>query len=164
MSDEMASDQTMRSEGPIWGTLGTQGYDERPLCLHCLAPLRPDAHFCKRCMAPVSSYAGFGYFGQGNYEAIWSTAWILHQAIVTREPTKMHVWGVALVFGPGLLVMAFLLVQIPLQSVGRGPVLLQLVVTYATTLISAFIAVMFIWRAWSNYVRGTQLFPDEVFD
>lgn len=128
---------TMKSAEPMWGTLGTQGYDERPLCPHCIHPLRPDAHFCKRCVAPVSSYASFGAFGDGNYEAIWSTAWILGQALTTPEPRLLHAWGVTLIFGPAVVgTLAF----------AQGGVYEMPGMLVAAALLC--IQVAFLWRVW----------------
>ena len=144
------------STEPMWGTLGTRGLDEVPLCPHCLARLRPDAHFCKRCLAPVSSYASFGYFGQGNYEAIWSTAWIFHQAIVTPAPRRAHFLGVLLAFAPGLVSSAAWLSRGNVAFPGAGGALGHWLVTPFLVLFGGlwvYIPLAFIWRAWRNLKR-----------
>ena len=134
-------------EHRMWGTLGTCGFDERPLCLHCMAPLRPDAHFCKRCMAPVSSYASFGAFTQGNYEAIWSAGWIIWKAMTTPNPRRIHVLGVVLVFLPKV---AGLLVFLPVLARGSEAG------WFWPLLFWSVVGTIAIARTWQNYVERTQ--------
>lgn len=151
----------------MWGTLGAQGLDEVPLCPHCLHPARPDAHFCKRCMAPLSSFAAWGYLGTGTYEAIWSTAWIFWKAMTTTRPRRIHVIGVFLAFGAQLAATGVYLraaSHLPRFELSEAGGWMGLLFGGLLVLLWIYIAIAFMWRTWRNYAATPWRHADEVFE
>lgn len=66
---------------------------EKQLCISCMAPNDPSAHFCAKCGAPLSSYASTGPF-----ESIFAEGAVCRQA--AECPRKLFVvLGVWLIFG-----------------------------------------------------------------
>jgi hypothetical protein len=67
--------------------------EEKQLCINCMAPNEPSAHFCIKCGAPLSSYAS-----TGPYESIFAEGFLYRQA--AEHPRKLIVvLGVWLIFG-----------------------------------------------------------------
>ena len=87
------------------------------LCKHCLRPYVPGAHFCPRCGAPQTFFAG-----TAQYETIYAQAWCLGKA--GHHPSRaIHVWGLALIFLftlGRLVVWAFYWVQHSLERADRS--------------------------------------------
>jgi len=82
--------------------------DEKQLCMNCVSPNEPAAHFCVKCGAPLSSYAAIGPF-----ESLFAEGHIYRQA--AERPRKLIVvLGICLIFGTMALTGALLIV------VGRG--------------------------------------------
>lgn len=68
--------------------------DEKELCVSCLFPNDPLAHFCAKCGAPVTSYAATAPF-----ESIFAEGHVYRQA-ADRPRTLVVVLGIWLIFGP----------------------------------------------------------------
>ena len=66
---------------------------QKQLCVSCLAPNDPTAHFCVKCAAPLSSYASTGPF-----ERLFAEGAIYRQA-AQRPRSLVVVLGVWLIFG-----------------------------------------------------------------
>jgi|JI10StandDraft_1071094.scaffolds.fasta_scaffold844620_1 hypothetical protein len=76
--------------------------DEQQLCVRCLAPNYPSAHFCVQCSAPLSGYASTGPF-----EQVFAQGAVYREA--AQHPKKLIVViGVWLIFGMMFLGGAFL--------------------------------------------------------
>src|SRR3954464_15103851 len=75
--------------------------EEKQLCANCMFPNYPEAHFCAKCGAPLSSYASTGPF-----ESLFAEGHIYRQA--TEQPRKLVVvFGIWLIFGiPALAFIA----------------------------------------------------------
>lgn len=67
--------------------------DEKQLCLSCVFPNEPSAHFCSKCGAPLSSYAATGPF-----EQLFAEGHIYRQA-AERPRRLIVVLGIWLIFG-----------------------------------------------------------------
>src|SRR3954464_10914584 len=55
--------------------------EEKQLCANCMFPNYPEAHFCAKCGAPLSSYASTGPF-----ESLFAEGHVYRQA--TEQPRK----------------------------------------------------------------------------
>ena len=67
--------------------------NERQLCVSCMTPNDPAAHFCTKCGAPLSSYASTGPF-----ESLFAEGSVYRSA--AERPRKLVVvLGVWLIFG-----------------------------------------------------------------
>ena len=113
--------------------------EEKQLCVGCMAPNEPSAHFCVKCGAPLSSYAATGPF-----ESLFAEGHVYRQA--AERPQKLVVvLGVWLIFG--MMALAGLL----LISIGRDT-------GFGYLVAGAFmlpISVMMIWKTTRNYMaRG----------
>jgi len=76
---------------------------EKQLCMNCVSPNEPAAHFCVRCGAPLSSYAATGPF-----ESLFAEGHVYRQA--AERPRKLIVvLGICLIFGTVALTGVFLL-------------------------------------------------------
>lgn len=58
--------------------------EERQLCVSCVAPNHPLAHFCSKCGAPLTPYAAIGPF-----ERIFAEGFIFRRAV--QKPQKFIV-------------------------------------------------------------------------
>jgi hypothetical protein len=67
--------------------------DEKQLCVSCMAPNEPDAHFCAKCGAPLSSYASTGPF-----ESLFAEGAVYREA-ADRPRSLVVVIGIWLIFG-----------------------------------------------------------------
>ena len=79
--------------------------EEKPLCLSCMFPNDPSAHFCSKCGAPLTSYASTGPF-----ESLFAEGNVYRQA-VERPRSLIVVFGIWLIFGPmalGAVVLLFI--------------------------------------------------------
>jgi hypothetical protein len=77
--------------------------DEKQLCVSCMFPNQPAAHFCAKCGAPLSSYASTGPF-----EHLFAEGHVYRQA-TERPHNLVVVLGVWLIFGVTALAGAALL-------------------------------------------------------
>jgi len=82
-------EQNPRSDGEL---------DEKQLCMNCVSPNEPAAHFCVKCGAPLSSYAAIGPF-----ESLFAEGHIYRQA-AARPRKLIVVLGICLIFGTMALV------------------------------------------------------------
>jgi hypothetical protein len=67
--------------------------EERQLCVKCLAPNDPEAHFCVKCGTQLSSYAAIG-----PYESVFAEAGIYREA-AERPHNFIVVLGIWIIFG-----------------------------------------------------------------
>lgn len=67
--------------------------EEKQLCVSCMAPNEPSAHFCAKCGAPLTSYASTGPF-----ESLFSEGAVYRQA-AERPRSFIVVLGIWLIFG-----------------------------------------------------------------
>ena len=67
--------------------------EERGLCLQCLTENRPESHFCRKCGAPLSSFAAIGPF-----ESVFAEGNVYRRA--AEQPRRLIVvLGMWLIFG-----------------------------------------------------------------
>ncbi|MBI5385205.1 MAG: hypothetical protein HZA90_11035 [Verrucomicrobia bacterium] len=113
--------------------------DEKQLCVSCMFPNEPSAHFCAKCGAPLSSYAATGPF-----ESLFAEGHVYRQA-AERPRSLIVVLGVWLIFG--MMALAGLVVAFMGRDMGIG-------YTAFGALILA-ISVVLIWKTTRNYrARG----------
>jgi hypothetical protein len=109
---------------------------EKQLCVSCMAPNEPSAHFCAKCGAPLSSYASTGPF-----ESVFAEGAVYRQA--AEQPRSLIVvLGVWLIFG--ILGLAGLVMVAMARDMGIG-----------YTAFGAFmlvISVVLIWKSTRNYL------------
>lgn len=110
--------------------------DEKQLCVGCMFPNDPAAHFCAKCGAPLTSYAATGPF-----ESVFAEGHVYRQA-AERPRSMIVVLGVWLIFG--MMALAGLL----LVSIGRD---IGLQYTILGALTAAF-SVVLIWKTTRNYL------------
>lgn len=106
--------------------------DDRQLCVSCMFPNAPSAHFCAKCGAPMTSYAATGPF-----ESLFAEGHVYRQA--TERPRGLVVvLGIWFIFGVMALVgvmMLFIGREVGFQSVALGAFVLpiSLVIIWKTT-------------------------------
>ena len=81
--------------------------NEKQLCVSCMFPNEPEAHFCAKCGAPLTPYAATGPF-----ESIFAEGHVYRQA-AERPRSFIVVAGIWIIFG------AFGLTGVVLVAVGR---------------------------------------------
>ena len=91
-------------ESPLRPT-GESG--EKQLCVTCMFPNEPQAHFCGKCGAPLTSYAATGPF-----ESLFAEGHVYRQA-AERPRSFIVVVGIWIIFG------AFGLTGFALAAAGR---------------------------------------------
>lgn len=109
---------------------------EKQLCISCTEPNEVDAHFCKRCGAPLSPFAMINPF-----ESLFAEGYIYRRA--AEEPRRLiTVLGIWVLFGvPGLTC----LVLMPFGNLDlSGNVMLGSM---------PFFSLAMIWRTTRNYLR-----------
>lgn len=116
----------------------SEGSDEKQLCIRCMVPNEPEAHFCAECGTPLTSYASTGPF-----ESIFAEASVYRTAAETPR-SFIVVLGIWMIFGAMALAGAgFILVASsvgwPFFVVGGALVIFSVMMLSKTT-----------W----NYVRG----------
>ena len=121
----MPSEPEQPSEPPA-------GSDEKQLCVNCMFPNEPLAHFCAKCGAPMSSYAATGPF-----ESLFAEGHVYRQA-AERPRSFVVVLGVWILFGTMALAgvaMLFIGREVGLQYVVVGAFVLpiSLVIIWKTT-------------------------------
>src|SRR5262245_46870351 len=80
---------------------------EKQLCVSCMFPNEPEAHFCAKCGAPMTPYAATGPF-----ESLFAEGHVYRQA-AERPRSFIVVLGIWIIFG------AFGLAGVVLVAVGR---------------------------------------------
>jgi len=124
---------------------------EHALCLQCLAPNVPTAHFCGECGAPLSAYAATAPF-----ESLLSEGHAWRRA--TSNPRRLVVvLGMWLLFGPMLAGSAWLL------AMGREAG----VQGWAAAAFFLPVSVVVLWKTTRNYVTrggGAQGDPEKAVD
>ncbi len=108
---------------------------EKQLCVSCMAPNDPAAHFCAKCGAPLSSYASTGPF-----EHLFAEGHVYRQA-VERPRRFIVVLGVWLIFG------TMALAGVAVVFIGRE-------MGFQYFLAGAFflaISLLMIWKTTRNY-------------
>ncbi len=115
--------------------------DEQQLCLRCLAPNDPSAHFCVQCSAPLTAYASTGPF-----EHLFAEGAVYREA--AQHPKKLIVViGMWLIFGMMFCAGAMLaVVAYDLPERVFGVLLLPL-------------SLFMIWRTTRNYIARTRPQP-----
>ena len=109
---------------------------EKQLCLGCMAPNEPSAHFCVKCGAPLTSYAATGPF-----ESRFAQGHAFRQA--AEQPRKLIVvLGVWLFFGMLAFGGIFLLVA----DARDGDIGLRIIAGFIGA-----ISVAMIWKTTRNY-------------
>jgi len=108
---------------------------EKQLCVSCMAPNEPSAHFCIKCGAPLSSYASTGPF-----ESVLAEGAVYRQA-AERPRTLIVVLGVWLIFGTMGLVG--LMIAVMGRDMGIGYM--------ASGASMLAISVVLIWKSTRNY-------------
>jgi hypothetical protein len=106
--------------------------EEKQLCVSCMFPNAPLAHFCTKCGAPMSSYAATGPF-----ESLFAEGHVYRQA-AERPRSLVVVLGIWIIFGAMALAgvaMLFLGREVGVQYVVGGAFVLpvSLVIIWKTT-------------------------------
>ena len=113
--------------------------EEQQLCVSCMAPNEPSAHFCIKCGAPLCSYASTGPF-----ESVFAEGAVYRQA-AERPRSLIVVLGIWLIFGTltlAGLVMIWMGRDIGVQYAAFGALML------------AF-SILMVWKTTRNYLtRG----------
>ena len=112
--------------------------EEKQLCVSCVFPNDPEAHFCVKCGAPLSSYAATGPF-----ERIFAEGHVYRQA-AERPRSLIVVLGIWVIFG------AMALTGVVLVAAGRGS---GFVIVLVGGLLLVFSFVM-IAKTTRNYFTG----------
>lgn len=82
------------NENPNPNPDADQETEEQELCTQCTAGNRPGSHFCRKCGAPLSSYAATGPF-----ESLFAEGHVYRKA--AEQPQRLIVvLGIWLIFGP----------------------------------------------------------------
>jgi ribosomal protein L40E len=114
----------------------TQEIEEQELCAQCMTDNRPGTHFCRKCGAPLSSYAATGPF-----ESLFAEGHVYRRA--TEQPQRLIVllgiwlifgsvalagtmiaatsWGFGLPFGVGLLSLSLFLIAKTSKNYRKRP-------------------------------------------
>ena len=115
--------------------------DEKQLCVNCMTPNEPAAHFCAKCGAPLTSYAATGPF-----ESLFAEGHVYRQA-AERPRSFVVVLGVWLIFGA-------------MASAGVILVVLSRDESFIFAVIGAFllaISLVMIWKTTRNYFAKKQI-------
>lgn len=117
------------------------GSDPKPLCLSCLVPNDPLAHFCANCGAPLTSYAA-----TGPIEHLFAEGHVYRQA-TERPKNLIVVLGIWIIFGSMALTGGAMLFLSGDATVG-----------YAFGAFLVPISLIIIWKTTRNYLARRQ--PD----
>ena len=110
---------------------------EKQLCVKCMFPNDPLAHFCGKCGAPLSPYAATGPF-----ESVFAEAHVYRQA--SESPRNVIVLlGVWLMFGT--LALAGLTLLVISRSMG--------IIPGAMGAFFLMISLDMLWKTTRNYMR-----------
>ena len=98
------------SENPHSNPDADQETEEQELCTQCMTGNRPNSHFCRKCGAPLSSYAATGPF-----ESLFAEGHVYRKA--AEQPQHLIVvLGMWVIFG----IMALAGVMIAVMSWDMG--------------------------------------------
>jgi ribosomal protein L40E len=124
----------------------SEAESEQQLCISCVAPNDPQAHFCGKCGAPLTSYAATAPF-----EHLFAEGHVYRQA-AERPQRLIVVLGIWVIFGGMALAGLGMLIT------GR-----ELGVKYMLGgLFMSGIAVALIWKTTRNYLnRDKRSVPQE---
>jgi hypothetical protein len=106
--------------------------NETQLCVSCLAPNEPSAHFCAKCGAPLSSYASTGPF-----ESLFAEGSVYRSA--AERPQKLVVVvGIWMIFGfmalAGIMMMAMMTYAgLGFRVIGAGMAAISIAMLWKTT-------------------------------
>jgi hypothetical protein len=105
---------------------------EKQLCVSCMVPNEPEAHFCAKCGAPMSSYAATGPF-----ESLFAEGYVYRQA-TERSRSFVVVLGIWFIFGMMAIAgvtMLFIGREVGLEYVVVGAFVLpiSLIIIWKTT-------------------------------
>jgi len=119
--------------------------NEKQLCVSCMAPNDPAAHFCIECGAPLSSFASTGPF-----EHLFAEGAVYRQA--SERPQKLVVvFGIWLIFGTmavaGIIFLGFAL---------QGAVLPRILMTLLGLGLITVSCTM-IWKTTRNYLARKRM-------
>ena len=121
--------------------------DAKQLCVSCMAPNEPDAHFCAKCGAPLSSYASTGPF-----ESLFAEGAVYREA-ADRPRSLVVVLGIWLIFG--LMVVAGIAFT-AFGLIGFGPSLLGGLWSLVGVFLLA-VGLKMIFKTTRNYLARKQI-------
>jgi hypothetical protein len=114
---------------------------ETQLCVSCMAPNEPSAHFCAKCGAPLTSYASTGPF-----ESLFAEGSVYRSA-VERPQKPIVVFGVWLIFGT-MTVAGILIASLNLSDMDIWGRMIGVLIGVALVTVSATM----IWKTTRNYL------------
>jgi hypothetical protein len=119
------------------------------LCISCLAPNKPSAHFCSKCGAPLSSYATIAPF-----EHLFAEGFIFRQA-TERPRNVITVLGVWLMFGTQALAIILFLIEFFRGGIvnGRGVDSVDIIMIILGAGVLVF-SLMMIWKTTRSYLTA----------
>lgn len=124
----------------------SEAESEQQLCISCVAPNDPKAHFCDKCGAPLTSYAATAPF-----EHLFAEGHVYRQA-AERPQRLIVVLGIWVIFGG--MALAGLGMLIMGRELGAKYIL--------GGLFMSGIAVALIWKTTRNYLnRDKRSLPQE---
>jgi hypothetical protein len=118
--------------------------NEKQLCIRCMMPNEPSAHFCAECGAPLTSYASTGPF-----ESIFAEGAVYREA-AARPRKLIVVAGVWMIFGPAVLTGLAIVFGASLKLY-NAPVALTFFGVPGGIAIAAVSSAM-IWKTSKNYL------------
>jgi hypothetical protein len=125
---------------------------EQELCVQCLQPNTPGAHFCQKCGAPLTAYAATGPF-----ESLFAEGTACRRA--AEQPQRLIVVvGVWLIFGIGTLTGASMV-----AVSGDGSSMSNTVTGGALAAISLFIIGKTTWNYRRRHLGRTSTTTDLVW-
>jgi hypothetical protein len=121
--------------------------DEKQLCVSCMTPNDPAAHFCTKCAAPLSSFASTGPF-----EHLFAEGSV-YRAAAERPRKLVVVLGVWMIFG--LMMLAGLFVIGMILSSQDAALALKIFGALVGLAVVAVSGTM-IWKTTRNYWTRNQ--------
>ena len=118
-------------------TPDSEPHEGHPLCISCLAPNEPEAHFCKKCGAPLDSYSATAPFERTLAQGY------AFRAAVTGKPKLIVVIGMWILFFPPVCAGIFGLYA---ALSGQAPVF-----SFLVSLVIGIIGGILIYKTTKNY-------------
>jgi len=118
-------------------TSDSEPHEELHLCISCLASNEPEAHFCKKCGAPLDSYSATAPFERTLAQGF------AFRAAVTGKPKLIVVIGMWILFFPPVCAAIFGLYA---AMIGQAPVFSLLI-----SLAMGSIGSILIYKTTKNY-------------
>jgi hypothetical protein len=118
--------------------------DEKQLCVSCMAPNEPAAHFCSGCGAPLSSYASTAPF-----ESVFAEGSV-YRAAAERPQKLVVVLGIWLIFGT--MALEGITSVVMMQDGGEAGFFFRILGAGMTV-----ISVAMLWKTTRNYVTRKKL-------